>query len=88
MDAQLQQQVNLVPQPREGYAHTPEANGSGNNQTAGASFRMVTDLEVWDLTQMTNTPGQWEIHEVPITKIYLKNGPRIAISLPTSLTKK
>ena len=58
VDAQTQQQIDLGPLPRGGYAHTPTANGSGNNQTAGASFRMVTDLADWDLTQMTNTPGQ------------------------------
>jgi penicillin amidase len=58
VDAQKQQQIDLGPLPRGGYAHTPAANGSGNNQTAGASFRMVTDLADWDLTQMTNSPGQ------------------------------
>jgi penicillin amidase len=58
VDAQTQQQIDLGPLPRGGYAHTPTANGSGHNQTAGASFRMVTDLADWDLTQMTNTPGQ------------------------------
>ena len=58
VDAQTQQQIDLGPLPRGGYAQTPAANGSGNNQTAGASFRMVTDLADWDLTQMTNTPGQ------------------------------
>ena len=58
VDAQTQQQIDLGLLPRGGYAHTPAANGSGNNQTAGASFRMVTDLADWDLTQMTNTPGQ------------------------------
>ena len=58
VDTQLQQQVNLGPLPRGGYPNTPAANGSGNNQTAGASFRMVTDLADWDLTQMSNTPGQ------------------------------
>jgi penicillin amidase len=58
VDAQTRQQIDLGPLPRGGYAHTPAANGSGNNQTAGASFRMVTDLADWDLTQMTNTPGQ------------------------------
>jgi len=58
VDASLQKQINLVPLPRGGYSHTPAANGAGNNQNAGASFRMVTDLSDWDLTQMTNTPGQ------------------------------
>jgi penicillin amidase len=58
VDAQTQQQIDLGPLPRGGYAHTPAANGSGNNQTAGASFRMVTDLADWDLTLMTNAPGQ------------------------------
>lgn len=58
VDAQMQKQIDLGPIPRSGYPHTPAANGAGNNQTTGASFRMVTDLSNWDLTQMTNTPGQ------------------------------
>ncbi len=58
VDAQTKPLLDLGPLPRGGYAHTPAANGAGNNQTAGASFRMVTDLADWDLTQMTNAPGQ------------------------------
>ena len=58
VDGQTQTQIDLGPLPRGGYPNTPAANGAGNNQSAGASFRMVTDLSDWDLTQMTNTPGQ------------------------------
>ena len=34
------------------------ATGSGNNQTAGASFRIIADTENWDNSVGTNTPGQ------------------------------
>lgn len=50
--------IDMGPLPRGGYPYVPAANGALDNQTSGASFRMVTDLINWDLTQMTNTPGQ------------------------------
>ncbi|MCC6241556.1 MAG: penicillin acylase family protein [Gemmatimonadaceae bacterium] len=46
------------PMPRGGYANTLNATGNTDNQTAGASFRVVMDLANWDQAIVTNTPGQ------------------------------
>lgn len=46
------------PLPRGGSASTPGVTGNGDNQTQGASFRMVADVTDWDKTRFTNTPGQ------------------------------
>jgi penicillin amidase len=35
-----------------------KTTGNGDNQTAGASFRVVMDLANWDGAMVTNTPGQ------------------------------
>ncbi len=54
----LRKQIDLGPFPRGGSGLTPNANGNADNQTAGASFRFITDLSDWDKAVMTNTPGQ------------------------------
>ncbi len=46
------------PLARGGYANTLNATGNTDNQTAGASFRVVMDLANWDSALATNTPGQ------------------------------
>jgi penicillin amidase len=46
------------PLARGGYANTLNATGNSDNQTAGASFRVVMDLANWDGAMVTNTPGQ------------------------------
>ncbi len=43
---------------RGGYANTVNATGNADNQTAGASLRVVFDLANWDRATATNTPGQ------------------------------
>ncbi len=52
--------ATLSPGPlaRGGYANTLNATGNSDNQTAGASFRVVVDLADWDAAIATNTPGQ------------------------------
>lgn len=55
---EMQKQLNFGPLPRGGYGYSPGANGMADNQSAGASFRMVTDLSDWDKAVFTNTPGQ------------------------------
>ena len=52
--------ARLSPGPlaRGGYANTLNATGNSDNQTAGASFRVVMDLANWDSAMVTNTPGQ------------------------------
>ena len=54
----LRAQFEVGPLPRGGYGNTLNATGNGDNQTAGASFRMVVDLSNWDMALATNTPGQ------------------------------
>jgi penicillin amidase len=46
------------PAPRGGYANTVNSTGNTDNQTHGASFRLVADLADWDASLGTNTPGQ------------------------------
>lgn len=50
--------LDVGPAPRGGYNNTPNATGSGNNQTSGASFRIIADLSDWDNSVGTSTPGQ------------------------------
>ncbi len=58
VNADLQQQLNTVIAPRGGNQYTPGATGNSNNQTSGASFRIIVDLNNWDNTWGTNAPGQ------------------------------
>jgi penicillin amidase len=50
--------LEVGPLPRGGYGSTPLATGNGDNQTSGASFRVVVDTGDWDRAVGTNTPGQ------------------------------
>jgi penicillin amidase len=58
VDQNMKSKIDFGPLPRSGYGLTPGANGTTDNQTAGASFRIVVDLADWDKAVMTNTPGQ------------------------------
>jgi penicillin amidase len=58
VNAELRNRLNVGPLPRGGYAVTVNATGNGNNQTSGASFRIVADTENWDNSVGTNSPGQ------------------------------
>ncbi|CAN5377292.1 penicillin acylase family protein [soil metagenome] len=50
--------LDFGPLPRGGSASTPGVTGNTNNQSQGASFRMVADVSDWDKVMFTNTPGQ------------------------------
>ncbi|HEX9581431.1 MAG TPA: penicillin acylase family protein [Gemmatimonadales bacterium] len=54
----LRRRLEVGPLPRGGYGSTPLATGNSDNQTSGASFRIVVDTGDWDRTVGTNTPGQ------------------------------
>ncbi|HET9986568.1 MAG TPA: penicillin acylase family protein [Longimicrobiales bacterium] len=54
----VRRRLDVGPAPRGGNANTPNATGNGDNQTAGASLRMVADLADWERSIATNTPGQ------------------------------
>ena len=58
VDESKKSKIDFGPFPRSGNGLTPGANGNADNQTAGASFRIVVDLADWDKAVMTNTPGQ------------------------------
>ena len=55
---ELRSRLNVGPVPRGGNGFTVGANGSGDNQTSGASFRIFVDTRDWDNTLGMNTPGQ------------------------------
>lgn len=50
--------LDVGPLPRGGYGATVNNTGGGNNQTSGASFRIIVDTGDWERTVGTNTPGQ------------------------------
>ncbi len=54
----LRAKINLGPLPRGGYGYTVGSTGSAENQSSGASFRILMDTKNWDQTLMINTPGQ------------------------------
>lgn len=54
----LSTKLSPGPVARGGYANTLNATGNTNNQTAGASLRVVIDVANWDAAIATNTPGQ------------------------------
>jgi penicillin amidase len=58
VNAETRKKLELGPLPRGGYGSTPGMTGNGDNQTSGASFRIVADAKDWDLTMFTNAPGQ------------------------------
>jgi len=54
----IRARLEVGPLPRGGSSYTLNATGTGDNQTAGASFRVVIDTFDWDRALATNTPGQ------------------------------
>ncbi len=54
----LRAKLHVGPLPRGGYAQTVNSTSDGDNQSAGASFRIIADTGDWDRSVGTNTPGQ------------------------------
>ena len=50
--------MNLQTLPRGGNAYTPGSTGGNNNQSSGASFRIIVNTGNWDESIASNTPGQ------------------------------
>jgi penicillin amidase len=50
--------LDLGPEPRGGNNNTVNKTSSGFNQTSGASFRIIANIEDWDTSLGTNSPGQ------------------------------
>ena len=55
---ELQARLDLGPLPRGGYGHTVNSTSDDDNQSTGASFRIIADTGDWDRSVGTNTPGQ------------------------------
>ncbi|MCB1672661.1 MAG: penicillin acylase family protein [Gammaproteobacteria bacterium] len=58
VDAATRERLNVGPAPRGGNGYTLGNTGGGDNQTTGASFRILVDTRDWDNTLGMNTPGQ------------------------------
>jgi penicillin amidase len=56
--ADVAARLDLGPIPRGGYAHTVNSTSDNDNQSTGASFRIIADTGDWDRSLGTNTPGQ------------------------------
>ena len=56
--AEIAARLTVGPHPRGGYSYTLNNTGGGDNQTSGASFRIIVDTGDWDRTVGSNTPGQ------------------------------
>ena len=54
----LRRRFDLGPYPRGGNGETVNNTSDGDNQTSGATFRIIADLADWDLSVGTNAPGQ------------------------------
>ncbi len=58
VDSETRKLLQVGPHPRGGYGSTVGMTTGSDNQTSGASFRIVADTYDWDRTTFTNTPGQ------------------------------
>ena len=58
VDDTTRARLDVGPVPRGGYGRTLNNTGNGDNQTSGASFRIIADTEDWDHSVGTNAPGQ------------------------------
>ncbi|MEJ2218182.1 MAG: penicillin acylase family protein [Gemmatimonadota bacterium] len=58
VDSATRAKLDVGPLPRGGYGSTVNATGNSDNQTSGASFRIIVDTGDWDRAVGTNTPGQ------------------------------
>ncbi len=58
VDERTRARLEVGPLPRGGYGVTVNATGNGDNQTAGASFRIIVDTGDWDRSVGMNNPGQ------------------------------
>ena len=58
LPGELADRFTVGPLPRGGYGNTLNSTGGGDNQTSGASFRIIVDTGDWDRAVGSNTPGQ------------------------------
>lgn len=68
VDSTWQAKLDAGPLPRGGGVYCPGVTGSGDNQTRGASFRIIVPAGDWDHAVAINTPGQSGNPESPYYK--------------------
>ena len=56
--AEIRTRLDVGPLPRGGYGHTVNSTSDDDNQSTGASFRIIADTGDWDRSVGTNSPGQ------------------------------
>jgi penicillin amidase len=56
--AEMKNLLDVGPEPRGGDTYTVNATGSGDNQLAGGSLKIIADLDDWDHSVALNNPGQ------------------------------
>jgi penicillin amidase len=54
----VRRKLDVGPLPRGGDAYTVGATSGGDNQTSGASFRIIANTGDWDASVGSNNPGQ------------------------------
>lgn len=58
VNSELRAKLNTKMSPRGGNQHTPGSTGSNWGQTSGATFRIIVDVNDWDKSVGSNSPGQ------------------------------
>ncbi|HSM04615.1 MAG TPA: penicillin acylase family protein [Longimicrobiales bacterium] len=58
VNGEWRERIEVGPLPRGGNGSTLNQTGNGDNQTSGASFRILVDTGDWDATLGMNNPGQ------------------------------
>jgi penicillin amidase len=58
VDSRIREKLEVGPHPRGGNGTTVGSSGSNDNQSSGASFRVIIDTGNFDGSLFTNSPGQ------------------------------
>ena len=58
VNEKIRVKLEVGPAPRGGNGFTANVTGRTDNQTHGASFRLISDVGNWNHCLATNTPGQ------------------------------
>ena len=66
VDEKTRELLEVGPASRGGDGYTVGQTGFGDNQTSGASFRIITEAGDWDAAVFMNTPGQGGNPEDPM----------------------
>lgn len=71
VSSEWREKLDAGPVARGGYSYSPSANAYGDNNTTGASLRILVDTGDWEATLGINTPGHSGDPESPYYKHFL-----------------